>query len=109
MKTKTKGQIAKKVKELWWDSFFYDREQTRPKVSVPELTIKIADDCIDITLSCMYSAPGLSFKQLFALSEFFGTDNINDDERFNHKGCEACDYGSEYGFTLTVRPKEKND
>jgi hypothetical protein len=26
------------------------------------------------------------------------------DERFSSGGCESCDYGSCYGFTLEVRP-----
>ena len=54
----------------------------------------------------MYDHPTLNLKKLRALSEFFETDNINDDDRFSHRGCETCDYGSSYGFTLTIRKDE---
>lgn len=67
--------------------------------------IKKSGDDIMIELSSMYSAPGLGFHNLIALSEFMGTKNINDDDRFGRGGCETCDYGSSYGFTLTVRPE----
>jgi hypothetical protein len=58
-----------------------------------------------ITVSCMYEAPPLNLEVLTELSEFFGTKNINDDDRFNWSGCETCDYGSSYGYTLTIRPE----
>lgn len=61
---------------------------------------------VRIRVASMYSAPGLNFALLSDLSEFFGTRNINDDDRFGHGGCDTCDYGSSYGLELSVRPDE---
>ena len=68
------------------------------EVNEPEL--------VKITISCMYEAPSPTLEVLMQLAEFFGTMNINDDDRFAFKGCETCDYGSSYGYTLTVRPEK---
>ena len=56
-----------------------------------------------IKMSSMYDAPDLNFDRLMQLSKFMGTENINDDDRFGYGGCETCDWGSKYGYTLTVR------
>ena len=58
MKVRTKKQIEKKVKEIWTDEGSVDTE------------ISVKKDRVDITLSSMYSPPGLSFANLKALSEF---------------------------------------
>ena len=92
MKVRTKKQIEKKVKEIWTDEGSVDTE------------ISVKKDRVDITLSSMYSPPGLSFANLKALSEFFETDNINDADGFASPGCDTCDYGSSYGFTLVITP-----
>lgn len=98
MKRYTEEQIERKVKELWYDDKAYRR-------GLPEnIAVLVYDDYVTITLSSMYEPPGLKFSQLKSLSEFFETDNINDDERFSEAGCDTCDYGSSYGFTLTIRP-----
>jgi len=89
MNTFSTEEIEAKVKELWPHS---------------ESSVTVINKEIRITVSAEYEAPGLSFRHLKSLSDFFGTDNINDDDRFSHSGCETCDYGSSYGFTLTVRP-----
>jgi hypothetical protein len=60
---------------------------------------------VEIVISCMYESPSPTLSVLKQLFEFFETDNINDDDHFSYSGCETCDYGSEYGYTLTVRPK----
>ena len=104
MKTYTKEEIEQKVSEIWKNEFFYDEDCTRETVSPPEIEVSIKNGTVDIRISKMYEAPGLSFSHLKRLSEFFDTDNINDDERFSNGGCETCDYGSSYGFVLTVRP-----
>lgn len=63
---------------------------------------------VKVTISCMYEAPSPTLDVLMQLAEFFGTKNINDDDRFANGGCETCDYGSSYGYTLTVRPDSSN-
>ena len=67
------------------------------EVNEPEL--------VKITICCMYEAPSPTLRVLTQLAEFFGTMNINDDDRFDFAGCDTCDYGSSYGYTLTVRPE----
>lgn len=96
MKQHTKEEIYEKCFEIWQDDS-YGSER-------PEFNVKIHDDKIDITVAMMYESPTLAFKHLKSLSEFFETENINDDDRFSQGGCETCDYGSSYGFTLTIRP-----
>jgi hypothetical protein len=67
----------------------------------------VLPDRVEITLNCMYAAPSPTLAVLRQLAEFFGTENINDDDHFANEGCETCDYGSSYGYTLTVRPQRK--
>ena len=85
---KTRDEILEKLNELW------------PISTKKEIEIYL--DHIDITLSSMYEPPGLQFKQLLELSKFFNTDKIDDADRFAESGCETCDYGSSYGFTLRI-------
>lgn len=59
-----------------------------------------------ITMSSMYEAPMLNLYYMVELSKVFGTMNINDDDRFSWMGCETCDYGSSYGFTLSIREEK---
>lgn len=90
MNAKSKIEIHEFGRTLWPDA--------------EKLEVTVRYQHAEITVLNMYSAPGLSFSHLKKLSEFFDTDNINDDARFNNGGCDTCDYGSEYGFTLTIRP-----
>ena len=92
MKSYTEKEIKDKVEFLWGDSY-----------RCVEIEINIKPSSVDITLSCMYESPGLTFAQLKALSEFFETENLNDIDNFAYGGCETCDYGSKYGFTLTIK------
>lgn len=92
----TDAEIINKVQEIWHEipDFAYD----------PKITVTQTDSYVRIKLEAMYSQPGLSFAHMKRLADYFGTDNINDDDRFSEDGCETCDYGSSYGFTLTIRP-----
>jgi len=62
---------------------------------------------IRVRVSRMYGPPGLTFAILMALSEAFGTKQIDANDTFSDSGCETCDCGSSYGFTLDIRPEEK--
>lgn len=107
MKHYTHDEIIAKVKEIWIDDFFYDEEHKRPCLHPPYIEVVISRDepLVKITLSQMYSSPQMNIRVLHKLADFFETDNINDDERFSEEGCETCDYGSSYGFTLSIRPE----
>lgn len=65
-------------------------------------------ELVRVTISCMYEAPSPTLNVLMQLADFFETKNINDDNHFANGGCETCDYGSSYGYTLTVRPESPN-
>jgi len=93
MKIYSDTEIKDKVAEIW-------------SGESPNIEIYSNDDSVDIKLEQMYDHPTLNLKKLRALSDFFETDNINDDDRFDERGCETCDYGSSYGFTLTIRKDE---
>ncbi len=96
MINRTQAEVEAKMEELWPDKKYCDTKREAKKV--PEGW--------NITASDMYEAPSLSLKQLLSLAEFFGTKSI-EDERFSSGGCETCDYGSCYGFTLEVRHESR--
>lgn len=105
MKKYTEQEIETKVKELWDDEFAYSYNGKRLEVvEPPQIEVYIKNDTVRLTIKKMYERPGLSFAKLKALSEFFETENINDPDNFGHGGCETCDYGSCYGFTLEIKP-----
>ena len=97
MKIKTEEEIINKVKEIWKEEDRYN--------SI-DINVKIEKEHVEIHISRMYDAPGLSFAKLSAISDFFETKNI-DEESFNHAGCETCDYGSSYGFVIIIKPENK--
>jgi hypothetical protein len=66
-------------------------------------------DKVEIEITCMYEAPSPTLPALVKLADFFGTMNINDAAAFANGGCETCDYGSSYGYTLVVRPQTASD
>lgn len=103
MKNFTKKEIEKKVWDIWHE--FEDNHWGELPSTVD---VSVYKDRVDITLAAMYSAPSLSYYHLKALADYFETENINDDDRFSETGCETCDYGSSYGFTLTIRPSKNN-
>lgn len=96
MHKRTEAEILAKANAIW-PSNEWDHQK---------ITVAAADNCVRITVARMYEPAGLSLANLMDLAEFFGTKAINDDDRFNNGGCETCDYGSSYGFTLTVRPEK---
>lgn len=105
MKQHTEKEIEEKVREIWKEDFFYDDACTMRRLQPPEVKVTVYPERVDIKLDMMYESPRLNLQLLMELAEFFGTKNINDDDRFSYNGCETCDYGSSYGFTLTVRPE----
>lgn len=104
MKTFSSEEIKSKVQEI------YDAQHKKHYcmgwekegcISVDKNTDKL----IEVTISCMYEVPSPTFDLLMQLAKFFVTKNINDDKSFANCGCETCDYGSSYGYTLTIRPE----
>lgn len=100
MVLRTKKEITQWINDNWRNYF----EKTDYPV-IPDnidVTVDKHKKEVEIELSSMYDSPGLTFKHLKALSEFFETDNISDTDRFRSSGCSSCDYGSKYGFTLRI-------
>ncbi len=89
----SEAEIKEFVTKLWDDGEYK---------SSFTIKVELFKDGVDLTLSCMYEPPGLSLAKLVSLSEFFDTQSIKD-ERFSFGGCDTCDYGSDYGFTLEIR------
>ena len=65
-----------------------------------EVTRNGAD--FEIHVQDMYSTPPFNSGLVFDLVEYFGTKRI-DSRSFDISGCETCDYGSRYGYDLTVK------
>ena len=72
------------------------------------LNIRSEVDDVWIERGSMYSAPDASFKMLKALSEFFGTEDIDVENDINHEGCETCDHGSLYGHHIQLKGATRN-
>jgi hypothetical protein len=92
MKYKTKKEVEKFIEKLW------------PNEGVHREVMFFKGKEVAIRLSSMYSPPGLHFSQLMKISKFFDSKNLDEVEHFSNEGCPTCDYGSSYGFTLTIRP-----
>lgn len=59
------------------------------------------DGSFVIRYGAMYDAPSLNLDKLIKLTELFGTRKI-DVNGYRNRGCETCDYGSDYGHTIEV-------
>lgn len=83
-----------------------DKEVEGYSQGKPDITIGMkrngkGDECVTIECLREYGPIELTFAHLKEVSEFFGTDHINVEPETN-AGCETCDYGSSYGFTMEV-------
>ncbi len=90
-------EIKAKVDEL-----FLRAADQKPETEV----VAYPDGSLEISVSAMYEAPGRDLKTVIALGEYLGTMNINEGGSIQHRGCDTCDYGSQYGFTLIVNPEK---
>jgi hypothetical protein len=56
----------------------------------------------EIKITAMYERPfEINFSSLMKFANYFGTESI-DVDNISHRGCETCDYGSKYGYTLQI-------
>lgn len=93
MKNRTKDQIKEFINEVWKD--------------VDNIEVDTYGEGVHISLSSQYDPPEFSFSILKKVSKFFETDNIDSENDIRQRGCDSCDYGSRYGFTLIIKPMEK--
>jgi len=56
-----------------------------------------------------YSAPDLSFKIMTEIVNFFDADDLKTEQDIHNSGCETCDYGSSYGYSVRVVNAKKNN
>jgi hypothetical protein len=95
MKQHSEKDIAAFVRDLWHKpNDFYP---------YPEVKVHVKKDCVDLEITSMYQAPGLSLARMNAIAKFFDAKDVNDVDQIAQQGCETCDYGSKYGFTLRVQ------
>lgn len=78
----------------------------RPRYLYGDITVSIyyAKDYTSVDVACD-GEMSLSLKKLIALSEFFGTTNINEETQYT-SGCETCDYGAVYTLKFVIKPEE---
>lgn len=72
-----------------------------------KLILSQKENGFQILYAQMYETTDLDFSTLMALSELFGTKQI-DVDGYSQSGCESCDYGSCYGHTIDVINPTKN-
>lgn len=92
MKQHFKPQIEKFCESLWSDDHGSHRK----------ITVGVKDKVVTIKVEQMYDHVDHSFKVLNAISQFFGTTNIESSE-WSSSGCDTCDYGSNYTIEFTVK------
>lgn len=66
-------------------------------------------DRIEVKVSKMYSFVEINSIILLKLSQLFETLNIDVTDRDSNPGCETCDYGSNYSYTLVIKPEKQTD
>lgn len=65
-------------------------------------------DGFEIDFTKMYESPvDLNYQNIKVISDLFGTEDI-DFDNVSEGGCETCDYGSRYGYTIQVYNATKN-
>lgn len=73
----------------------------------PEIEV-LGRNPLRVRVSAMYESPPFNTAVVLAFAKMFDTVNI-DEDRFSMGGCETCDYGSQYGYTLTIKPGKTLD
>lgn len=101
----TKQEIEEKVWDIWRQ---VEEEQGWDYSGPSAVEVFAIYNYVEIILHSMYSTPPLTCYHLKVLADYFETDNINYD-RFSEEGRGTCDYGSSYGFTLTIRPNKNKE
>ncbi len=67
------------------------------------VTVVGAVDGCDIEFGKMYDPPPpLNLRHMDALGKLFGTEDVTVNG-YSVEGCETCDFGSDYGYTINIR------
>jgi len=88
------------IKNIIFDGLHsYDIEST-------ELKIIRDNGYVTISAQRMYEYCPLKTKTIIALSQLFKTADFEEPDREHSHGCDTCDYGSIYKWTLRVKEPE---
>jgi hypothetical protein len=71
------------------------------KVTISPASYQPTSSYLNFTVSEMYEAPERNIGTLIALAKLLNTDRYRFSD-FSSEGCETCDYGSSYGFSITI-------
>lgn len=98
----TPEQIKEKIEKV------FDDYSKHPGVYYSPFQIaieakEITDDHILVSVDQMYETPPLNSVTVQMLCEAFGTRHIDETEQWSEGGCETCDYGSSYGWTIRIK------
>jgi hypothetical protein len=91
--------LENKIAAIWED------EASSPFTDF-EIKIKKVKNHFDVTISQMYEFVPANFTHMKALSELFGTDDINMNN-WSYAGCETCDWGSNYSVQFDIKNATK--
>lgn len=98
---KTKEEITEFITQICKETEPYKGAVNRRDFEVDFKKYSEKEVLFEVTM--MYESPiKLNLATLKRLSEFFGTDNIDNYDDISHSGCETCDYGSSYGVAIRV-------
>lgn len=90
----------------------YEREKIyiRPISETLEFEVSnVGDNDLSFEWAESYSAPDLSFKLMQEIVNFFDADDLKTEQDISYRGCETCDYGSSYGYSIRVVNAKKNN
>jgi hypothetical protein len=66
-------------------------------------------DGITFELTQMYNAPDISYKEMKKVADYFGTVEMDFQQDISDPGCDTCDWGSRYGYTVYIYKITKNN
>lgn len=68
---------------------------------------EILGNGVVLLVGSMYKFPELSKTDIEEIKNHFDARYI-DIDKYQRKGCEKCDYGSDYGYVMTIYGPKKN-
>ena len=95
-------EVQNVLHERFWNDPYKDAGDLK------RLKIEIRQDpsessTVRITVSRMYDYVPLNFEIMKLVSDILGTSNIDEGSRHSYPGCDTCDYGSSYEWTLVCK------
>lgn len=97
--------IARERKEIdeFFNTLWDGLEGYNPKPDDIGVDV-LPDGSIRVEVGREYEAPELNLDMMNKIASFFGTTKVSKSGDFSSYGCETCDWGSRYGYTIVVGP-----